>query len=130
MAARHRRLRVLPHAPVSTLRPGQGYWTSLPAGSYLHFDGALVPRTGPFGIALAAGWNQIGDPFPAPAPVSSLTDGVGTPLAASGSVTLPLYRYDTASGTYVALAGTDTLQPYVGYWVFTHSGTTLNVPPP
>ena len=66
-----------PHAPVSTLRPGQGYWTSLPGGSYLHFDGALVPRTGPFGIQLASGWNQIGDPFPAPAPVGSLTDGAG-----------------------------------------------------
>jgi hypothetical protein len=119
-----------PDAPAATLAPGRGYWARFPAASYLHFQGALVPASAPYPVALAAGWNLIGDPFPAAAPLSALTLGDGTPLLSSAAVSPTLYRYDPLAGAYAALAASDSLQPYAGYWLFARQAATLVVPPP
>ena len=118
-----------PNAPANTLTPGTGYWVSLPNAAYPHFDGALVPTATPFSLALATGWNLIGDPFPAAVPLSSVTAN-GTALTSS-PVSPTLYSYSTASGQYVSVnAAADSLQPYAGYWIYTASPVTLNIPAP
>ena len=120
-----------PFAPVATMRPGQGYWASLPSPAYLHYDGAPVPAGYRITVPLPFGWNQVGDPYPFPVPVSSLTDGGGTPITSSSYFQPTLYRYDTASGAYVALTpGVDSLQPYVGYWIYARGITSLAFPTP
>ena len=119
-----------PTAPAGTLTAGAGYWARFAAPAYLHYDGASVPVAAAFGIALSAGWNQIGDPFPAPVALSALTVG-GVPLASSAAVSPTLFRYDPAAGAYAALApASDSLQPYAGYWIYARQGVTLSVPPP
>ena len=116
-----------PAAPANTLSPGTGYWVSFPAPAYPHFDGALVPATAPFSLPLAAGWNLIGDPFPAAVPLSSITAN-GSPIPAS-AVSPTLYSYSTASGQYLSVsAATDALQPYAGYWIYSAQRATLSIP--
>ena len=118
-----------PSSPVNTLVAGQGYWARFPAPSYLHYDGPLVATVTGFPISLSAGWNQIGDPFPVPLPLTSLVAG-GT-AAGTAAISPVLYRYDTASGAYAPLSlATDSLQPYAGYWVFAYQGTNLTFLPP
>ncbi len=118
-----------PNAPANTLTPGAGYWANFPAAAYSHFDGALVPVTTPFSLTLAAGWNLIGDPFPAVVPLSSVTAD-GSALTSS-SVSPNLYSYSTASGQYVSVsAAAGSLQPYAGYWIYTSSPVTLSIPAP
>ena len=117
-----------PTAPVNTLSAGQGYWARFPSASHLQYDGPLVPAAS-FSISLGAGWNQIGDPFPVPVPLSSLTAN-GAPLASGTVVSPTLYRYDTGTGSYTGLnPAADALQPYSGYWVFSYQPATLSIPP-
>ena len=61
-----------PAAQAFTLTPGQGYWVNFPSASYIHFDGVPVSTSQSYPINLEAGWNQIGDPFPAAAPLSAI----------------------------------------------------------
>ena len=124
-----------PTAPADTLRPGQGYWIKFPVADYLRFEGAAIPTTQSYRIALQPGWNQIGDPFLASAPLATITvdplDGT-TPLGlASSTATQPtLYRYDMTAGQYATLnVSTDSLDPYVGYWIFARQAAALIVPP-
>ena len=116
--------RTYPSAPVNTLLAGQGYWARFPSSTYLRYQGPLVPAVNAFSATLGAGWNQIGDPYPVPEPVSSLiATGTAAGRAAISSV---LYRYDMASGTYAALnPASDSLQPYTGYWIFAFQATPL-----
>ena len=125
-----------PTAPADTLRLGQGYWIRFPSANYLHLPGNPAPTTQPFSISLQAGWNQIGDPFPAAALLSGITvtgsSGVSGPLASTPSVVqATLYSYDMSANAYAALnPATDSLSPYVGYWIFAFQSCTLSVPVP
>ena len=119
-----------PTPPANMLTPGVGYWVRFPVAAYPQFDGALVPTATPFLLNVSAGWNLIGDPFPAAVPLSSVTI-TGTALLASAAVSPTLYRYDTPTGLYVTLsAATDSLQPYAGYWIFANQSAALSVPAP
>ncbi len=119
-----------PAAPANTLSPGTGYWAAFGAPAYPHYDGTLVSKATPFSLSVSAGWNLIGDPFPAAVPLSSVTVS-GTPLALSSAVSPALYTYKTASGQYVTLsAASDSLQPYAGYWLYATQDATLTVPAP
>jgi len=125
-----------PTAPADTLRLGQGYWIRFPSANYLHIPGNSASTAQPFSIPLQPGWNQIGDPFPFAAPLSSITvtgsGGVSGPLASTPAVVqATLYRYDMSSNAYAALVpATDVLNPYVGYWVFAFQPCRLSVPVP
>ena len=117
-----------PTAPANTLLPGTGYWVRFTASAYPHYDGERS-RLGAFSLPLSAGWNLIGDPYPAAVPLSSVTaNGAALP----GSVVSPtLYRYDTSSGQYVAVsAATGALQPYAGYWIYAAQPVSLSIPAP
>ena len=117
-----------PTPPANTLLPGTGYWVNLPTSAYPHFDGAQS-LGGPFSLPLSAGWNLIGDPFPAAVPLSSVTaNGAALPASA---VSPTLYRYDASSGQYVAVsAATGALQPYAGYWIYAAQPVSLSIPAP
>ncbi len=118
-----------PTAPANTLSPGTGYWVNFPAAAYPHFDGALVSVAAPFTLALASGWNLIGDPFPTAVSLSSVTVN-GSALSAS-AVSQTLYTYNTPSGRYVTVsAAAGSLQPYAGYWIYTAQPVTLDIPVP
>ena len=125
-----------PTAPADTLRLGQGYWVQFPSTEYIHIQGTSAPTTQPFSIRLQQGWNQIGDPFTIAAPLNTITvikaDGATEgPLASSNVVQTTLYGYNPSNNKYVALSdSTDSLQPYVGYWVFSSQASTLSVPSP
>ena len=119
-----------PAAPANTLTPGTGYWGYFAAAAYPHYDGTPVSTAAPFSLNVSAGWNLIGDPFPAAVPLSPVTVS-GTPLALSPAVSPTLYTYNPASGQYVTLsAASDSLQPYAGYWLYAAQNATLSVPAP
>ena len=99
--------------------------------------GVAADTSKPFSISLASGWNQIGDPFPAAIPISSLQVLSGgqtySYAAASGSAGLipgSLYRYDPGSSAYVTLGSADTLQPGSAFWIYAAGNVTLQVPAP
>ncbi len=124
-----------PTAPADTLRLGQGYWIRFPSTNYLHIPGNSASTAQPFSISLQQGWNQIGDPFPLAAPLSTFTvSGAGGtgPLASTPAVVqATLYSYNTSTNAYAALSPvTDLLNPYIGYWIFAFQPSTLSIPVP
>lgn len=123
-----------PSSPADTLRIGQGYWVRFPAQMYLALQGTATPTTSVYHLTLQAGWNMIGDPFPVAVSIPSIQ--VET-LASTGATTistntlaqLPLYSYDQTSNAYVQHA-TDSIQPYVGYWIYASQACQLLITPP
>ncbi len=125
-----------PTAPADTLRLGQGYWIRFPVANYLHRFGVPASLTQSFRIPLAAGWNQIGDPFPGSVPLSTVTadtaagSGAVALTAAASPVQPNLFRYDPGTGAYAAVDPTaGTLDPYNGYWIYAKQAAVLIVPP-
>ena len=133
-----------PTPPADTFHPGQGYWVKLAQPVNLFDQGVPTATTAPFAISLAAGWNMIGDPFPASVPLSGLQvqDSAGksysdlNSAALSGLVSPILYSYSPddaayASGNYqpVTEAG-GALVPFKGYWIHAFQSSKLIVPVP
>ena len=126
-----------PTLPADTLRTGQAYWIKFPASAFIHLPGVAVPTTQSFQITLKPGWNQIGDPFQSPSPLSSMTVDVPTGGFAGTLANQPvqlvqptLYRYNMATGQYDTLsATTDSLQPYDGAWIYARTTVVLSIPP-
>ncbi len=130
-----------PTAPADTLRLGQGYWirfpAAIPSANYLHILGTPASTTSAYSISLQQGWNQIGDPFTVAAPLSSIAvvNSAGTTLGLLGATatttTVQPTLYGFSGTSYTALApATDSLAPYLGYWVFAFQNCSLSVPPP
>ena len=124
-----------PTSPADTLRLGQGYWVRFAKASYVQAAGVPASTAQAFSIPLQQGWNQIGDPFTAAVPLNTITvvaaSGSSGPLASSTVVQTTLYDYDTTTNAYAALTpASDSLQPYLGYWVFAFQNSTLSVPFP
>jgi hypothetical protein len=127
---------VTPTSPAGELRLGVGYWARFPKAVTMTAIGAAADTTKPFTINLAAGWNQVGDPFAKAVTISSLTFGAGTSFAAATTATSPLvsptvWGYDSTansgSGGYVLAT---SLQPLKGYWMYAFKATTMTVPAP
>ena len=125
-----------PTAPADTLRLGQGYWIKFPTANFLHRLGSPASLTQSFRLPLAAGWNQIGDPFLGSVLLSSMTadTAVGSGAVALTAATSPvqpnLFRYDTGTGAYVAVdPASGTLDPYNGYWIYAKQASVLIIPP-
>ena len=131
---------VTPNAPADALRPGVGYWIKLPTAITLTRAGVPTNRTTDFNIALSAGWNQIGDPFPVSVRRSGLQINAGgsvTSFVQAATATVPIvsdliYSYTPgvggAAGNYVSVGDGDSLQPGLGYWVYAYQAVTLIVP--
>jgi len=113
---------VTPEYPSDTLHVGHGYWARFPQPVELVLAGSMNP--GPStSIPLAVGWNMIGSPLDLSVPLDSLqiVDLSGRFYAwrqavALGLVASPLYSYDPGTNSYVSHE-TDTLDPYLGYWI-------------
>ncbi len=126
-----------PTAPADTLRLGQGYWIRFPTANYLHVSGTPASTAAAYSISLQQGWNQIGDPFTAAAPLSTIsvvnsagaTVGLLTDAASAAVVQPTLYGFNGTSYTALVPAS-DSLTPYLGYWVFAFQASSLSVPAP
>ncbi len=131
---------VTPNAPADALRPGVGYWIKLPTAITLTRAGVPTNRTVDFNITLSPGWNQIGDPFPVSIRRSGLQINAGGAVtsflqaatAAPPIVSDLIYSYTpgvgNAAGNYVSVSDGDSLQPGLGYWVYSYQAVTLIVP--
>jgi hypothetical protein len=126
---------VSPTPPANTIVPGQGYWVRLAATTNLPDIGVHTNPTKPVSIALAAGWNMIGDPFASSMPVASLTFTVGSGSAITygaavdeGIIGPTLYTFGAGATVYTAVGGTDTMEPYSGYWIDVLQSCTMTVP--
>jgi len=119
---------------------GEGYWLYGDAPLVLAYQGMawdIEQR-----IPLAAGWSLIGHPFPAPVPLSDCqirrADGQRKSLddaVAAGWISLPLYYYDTAVGSYARCGilpwdADSSVRPWRGYWIHCPiDGLELLIPP-
>jgi hypothetical protein len=145
---------VTPTTPADTLHRGQGFWIRLKQVGGL--VGAPDPQvtTSNFAIALANGWNMVGDPWPTAVNLQNVlvSDASGGHTytwtqAVSAQVHLVdpvVYSYDPSTNTYVrhfvgnsATASSSdsnpanpTLSPYVGYWFHAYATCSLQVPSP
>lgn len=129
-----------PAPGASEIRLGQGYWARFPLAVNVTTPGGAADPARPFLIGLGSGWNAVGDPFPAAAPVAGLglvADGqtlAFADAARAGLVDGTLYRYDASlqagQGAYVAVTSAGALSPGQAYWLHTSRPLTLAVPPP
>lgn len=123
-----------PAAPADTLRLGVGYWALIPGDrTYIHRTGVPAPGNQPFRITVQPGWNMIGDPSGLPVAltsiqVESLPAGATAtaPLGSSSLVQMPLYTWNGSQ--YVVLGAGDSIQPFVGYWIYANQNANLVVP--
>ena len=125
-----------PTAPAGTVVPGLGYWVRFPQA--VTVAAGVAAGTGQdFEIPLAAGWNQIGDPFTTGVAVSALEVAYkGTTYTftdaymAYGLIDATLYRYDPATNAYANVTAGTSLVPDQGYWIYASTAVTLVVPHP
>jgi hypothetical protein len=111
-----------------------GYWVHVPAaGANIATVGTPADPTKNFPIALAQGWNQIGDPFLSGVPLSncSVLSGSQTlteTAAAAGNVIYGnIYSYNGGTNKYTTA---QALTTGLGYWIYAFSPCTLVVPHP
>ena len=129
-----------PNAPADQLRLGYGYWARFPKDVTLEQVGVPADPKAAFPVPLLSGWNAVGDPFPAPLALKSLTFvGAGGPLSfdqasgPGGIIKASVYAYDpslNSGGGYSALGADGRLQPGQGYWIYALQQATMSVPPP
>jgi hypothetical protein len=111
---------------MATLTPGFGYWARFPSAITVSGPGSAV--SSPVNVALATGWNQIGDPFTTTLAETSITvkqtgvaDTTLEQLIASGGAS-SLWGYDNSAGGYTLAT---SIAPYTGYWLYVYAPTTL-----
>lgn len=102
------------------LLPGQGYWVIRRNGTDISIlgdtQGTTVPATldQPFTVDLAAGWNQIGNPY--------LFNVLWSDVKTASNVTFALRTYNGA------FSDADKLNKFEGGFVFAAASTTLKFP--
>ena len=117
------------------LHPGAAYWARLSKPTDLLDTGTPTPTNTPFPIALRAGWNMIGDPFPTAVALSGIQvrDAIGTKgtfgqAVSGGVVSGTLYAYPAGSTQYQKVGQGGSLTPFDGEWVYAFRDCTLLVP--
>lgn len=128
--------RWFPHASVSNITPGLGYWFLNLNRKTVFFPEDLqeVNTEWEFSVNLPAGWNQIGSPY------ALMTNFAGVRVIdSSGSewsmqeavarrlVMGTLYSYDAEDNEYeweTELADV-SLTPFMGYWLYAYEDVTL-----
>jgi 5-hydroxyisourate hydrolase-like protein (transthyretin family) len=119
-----------PTPPADKFRLGRGYFLGYKTNLPLAVEGTTANPNQPFNIALAPGWNMIGDPFlfnidwtkvqiVDGGVVKSYDQAVSTAAISAG-----LYTYQ--SGTYIL---DFRLVPWRGYWVRAYRQVTLRIDP-
>ncbi|HEY3333403.1 MAG TPA: protease pro-enzyme activation domain-containing protein [Capsulimonadaceae bacterium] len=131
--------------PADKFRLGQGYWARFPEATPLVIAGTPATKATPFNLTLAAGWNQIADPFTTPITLENTSvfdqNGVKHSWSSATSASLALvspyiYSYDANSNGYVQHSVDNTtephptLTPYVGYWLLANQAVRLQFPAP
>ncbi|MBV9852123.1 MAG: hypothetical protein JO250_20855 [Armatimonadetes bacterium] len=129
-----------PAAPADRVRLGRGYWARFPGAVTLAVAGAPADPTSDFAVPLAAGWNQVGDPFTADVTLGSLKvrtaggDLTFARAAGAGLLGFFAYGYDPAlsggRGGYVGVWPGDPLRAGQGYWLYAGRALTLLFPHP
>ena len=121
---------VSPTPPADGLHIGYGYWVRFPQTVTIDTLGTPTPTDAPFLFSLSAGWNMVGDPFPADELLTGITvtptGGVPETFEAavsSGLIQASVFGY-TPAGYYV----TDRLSQYQGYWIAATAACTLGIP--
>jgi hypothetical protein len=114
----------------TTILPGIGYWVRFPSGyTGVVQQGAVLTTS--LTINLQTGWNQIGDPYDANMPVSTLsfTESGGSPpipfgtAVTDGLVSSTLWSFNTGyvqgggTSAYTAVTSSSNLVPFSGYWI-------------
>ena len=126
-----------PTAPANALDPGVGYWVRFTAATSLYAVGAAIPSGADYNIPLEAGWNIVGTPYTQSEPISSLnvidshgnTSSFGA-ATSQGLLSPTLFSYGPTSTAYVTHTSGDTIDPFVGYWVFASQSVLLQIPAP
>lgn len=128
--------RWFPHAHVSTVNPGRGYWLLNQNFRTVYFptDLQAVRTDVEYSLSLRRGWNQIGTPFTR----ETFLEGVRVidPYGAEWSLReavdrgllLPtLFWYDPATNEYrwESELRDVRLSPYTGYWLYCFENLTL-----
>ena len=129
-----------PASPSDVFHPGQGYWVRFTQAAHLFDLGQPVSGGAFFSIPLQSGWNMITCPYSSPVEIAGMSvmdsNGVVSTFgdaSTQGLIGSPLYSYTpttpTTPGAYVGHT-TDTIDPYLGYWVLATSNCTLRIPAP
>jgi hypothetical protein len=116
--------------------PGMGFWVRTYEDN-ITIDADVQVPTQQVEVALANGWNQVGNPFTFSVPVSELEvncDGTQLPLVdaqGQGWVSAYLFGYDPLTGGYTMIdPSTGCSDGWQGYWLRTYvDDCTLIIPP-
>jgi hypothetical protein len=121
-----------PNAPATTFRLGQGYFLVYPNTLPLSVQGTPAPPTQQYMITLNKGWNLIGDPFLISLdftktqyqdPITHVIENYIQAIT-NGDVGSGLYSYNGSS-----LDLSYTIDPWVGYWLYSYKNQTLILDP-
>lgn len=114
------------------IQPTRGYWTKFPSGVAIKLAGRTFSQDANVTAGLLHGWNQVGNPYEAAVPLTSLrfqylADNSGVTLASAisngwvvatdipGVGSVAVWGYSPATGYYPAA----DIQPWKGYWMRT-----------
>lgn len=114
------------------IQPTRGYWTNFPSGAAIKIAGRTQSQDANVTAGLLHGWNQVGNPYEAAVPLTSLqfqylADNVGVNLTTAitnGWVVatdiptvgkVAVWGYNPVTGYYPAA----DIQPWKGYWIRT-----------
>lgn len=128
--------RWFPHAYVSTVSPGRGFWLLNQNFQTVYFPSDLRPvRTDvEYSLSLRRGWNQIGTPFTRETFLEGarVIDPYGSEWslreAVDRSLLLPtVFWYEPAANEYrwQSELRDVRLAPYTGYWLYCFDNVTL-----
>ncbi len=112
------------------IRPGMAFWLITEDGAAFDAEaGASVDASAPYGLTLAPGWNQIGNPFAFPVSWGDIALQNRSRIANFDGTIGPLVFFDGSEMRYDTLVS--VLQPWEGYFVFSAapSEIRLDVPP-